>query len=227
MDEYMLSELDEDGLRAVFLEYTRRAYRMLPGLVRPRILDVGCGSGVPTIELAKLSGGEVIGLDVDKLLLDRLGEKIRKEGLGGRVRTVRCSMHEMDFPDESFDVIWSEGSIFEIGFERGLREWRRLLKPGGFLVVHDEEKNLAEKLRLIADCGYGLLGHFTLPGDVWWSEYFKPLEKQILELEERYVGRPEALKELVSKKNEAAMVKNSPQDFGSVFFIMQKTEVGD
>jgi ubiquinone/menaquinone biosynthesis C-methylase UbiE len=224
MADDILLELDEDCLRGRLSKYTQKAYRMLPELTRPRILDIGCGSGIPTLELARLSDGQIIGLDVDQSLLDRLNKKIEEEGFTSNIKTIRCSMFEMDFPDESFDVIWSEGSIAQIGFGKGLTDWRRLLKPGGFLVVHDEEKNLAEKLRLIADCGYCLLGHFTLPGDIWWADYFNPLQERILELEEKYGGRPEVLKELVSKKKEAAMVKNSPQDFGSVFFVMQKKE---
>jgi len=40
---------------------------------------------------------------------------------------VNCPILNMDFPDESFDIIWAEGSTFIIGFERALREWRRLI----------------------------------------------------------------------------------------------------
>ena len=131
----------KDRLRERLLKYLRKAYRALPLMDRPRILDIGCGSGVPTIELARLSGGQVIGLDIDGPLVERLNKRIKKAGFSDRVTALKCSMFELDFPAESFDIIWSEGSIFAIGFERGLREWRRLLKPGGFLVVYDEEGN--------------------------------------------------------------------------------------
>ncbi|MFX1563208.1 MAG: class I SAM-dependent methyltransferase [Promethearchaeota archaeon] len=136
----LYSEINIDSFRERLLKYTRKAFHLLPKLDKPRILDVGCGSGVPTLELAKLSKGEVVGLDLDQSLLDELNIKIKRKGLSIRLSTRNCSMVEMDFPDASFDIIWAEGSISSIGFERGLKEWRRLLKPRGFLVLHDDSQ---------------------------------------------------------------------------------------
>jgi ubiquinone/menaquinone biosynthesis C-methylase UbiE len=55
----------------------------------------------------------------------------------------------MDFPEESFDIIWAEGSKSVIGFQQGIKKWYRFLKPRGFLVVHDENKNKSIKLDFI------------------------------------------------------------------------------
>lgn len=218
MAKNILSELHEDKLREGFSKYTKKAYRMLPELTNPRILDIGCGSGIPTIELAKLSGGQIIGLDINQPSLTELKKKIEKEGLVNRVKTVKCSMLEMNFLDESFDIIWSEGLIFKIGFEKGLKEWGRLLKPGGFMVIHDEIKDTAEKLKLISGCGYKLLNHFPLPHDTWLTEYYSPLEKRIGKLSTKYTGHPEIITALNKKREEI----ENPQNYGSVFFIMQK-----
>ena len=222
MSAETLLELREDNLREGLNKYTRKAFRMLPKLVKPRILDIGCGSGVPTIELARLSDGQIIGLDIDQVLLDKLDKKIEEEGLTNRVKTMKCSMFEMDFPDESFDVIWAEGSISRIGFENGLKEWRRLLKPRGFLVVHDEIKNITEKLKVIPSCGYTLLGYFPLREDVWWIEYYGPLEKRVQELSAKYAEHPEILRVLDKKRNEIEMVKKNPRNYASVFFVMRR-----
>ena len=81
MTEYLLSEIDVDSFRQKFIMYTRKAFQMLPALETPRILDIGCGSGLPTLELAKLSNGEVIGIDIDQAQLDKLNRKIEEEGL--------------------------------------------------------------------------------------------------------------------------------------------------
>lgn len=94
---------------------------MLPKIEKPRILDVGCGSGVPTIELAKLSDGKIIGIDTNQSLLDNLDRKIQKEGFSGRVKTIKCSLSETNFLDEGFDIIWAEGSIRLFGFEKTSR----------------------------------------------------------------------------------------------------------
>ena len=141
MSEEILNELDLDHFRKVFNKYTIKAFRKLPKLDNPRILDIGCGSGVPTMELAKLSKGEIIGIDIDQELLDILSKKIEQEGLTNRVKAIKCSLLDIKFPDNSFDIIWAEGSITTLGVERSLEGWNRLLKSSGFLVVHDEIKH--------------------------------------------------------------------------------------
>ena len=222
MPNNLVFELDQDHFRERLNKYTRKAFQMLPKLEKPRILDIGCGSGIPTIELARLSDGQIIGLDINQSLLDKLNKKIEEEGFTNRVKTVKCSMFEINFPDESFDIIWAEGSISRIGFEKGLKEWKRLLKPNGFLVVHDEIKNITKKIELIPNCGYNILGYFPLPEDAWWIEYYGPLEKRIQKLSIKHAEHPEILRILDKKKEEIEMIKKNPRNYGSVFFIMQK-----
>ncbi|MFC1911276.1 class I SAM-dependent methyltransferase [Chloroflexota bacterium] len=195
---------------------------MLPKLDKPRILDVGCGSGVPTMELARLGGGEVIGIDIDRSALDKLTKKIREAGLSDRVRAVNCSIPDMAFPDESFDIIWSEGSIFVIGFKRGLHEWKRFLKPGGFMVIHDEKGNVEEKSEQISQCGYKLLNYFILSEETWSTEYFAPLEKLMAESQESYADDPHTLEEYNQARRELEMFKRDPERNNSVYFVIQK-----
>jgi len=222
MVEDLMAET-KDHFREHFNKYTRKAFQMLPKLEKPRILDIGCGSGVPTIELAKLSDGEIIGIDINQSLLDELNRKTEEEGFSSRVKTVKCSLFEIDFPDESFDIIWAEGSIWIIGFEKALKEWNRLLKPNGFLVVHDEIKTVSNKLKKIPSCGYKLVDYFSLPEDVWWTEYYKPLEIRIEELRVKHENNSEALKTLKKYQNEVDMVKRNPKEYSSAFFVMQKS----
>jgi len=222
MSKDLYSEIDRDRFRERLLKYTRKAFRLLPEIREPCILDVGCGSGVPTIELAKLSKGEVVGLDIDQSLIDELNRKIGRESLSNRVETRKCSLFEMDFPDESFDIIWAEGSISVIGFEKGLNEWRRLLKPGGFLVVHAETKSILNKLKKIPDLGYKLLNQYLLPEDAHWTEYYRPMEIRIKELRAKYKNNRGALQMLRRHQNEIDRVKRNPKGFSSAFYIMQK-----
>jgi ubiquinone/menaquinone biosynthesis C-methylase UbiE len=222
MKEEHIFKREKDMFRKNLVKYTRKAFQMLPRLDNPRILDIGCGSGVPTIELAHLCNGQVIGVDSDQSLLDSLEEKISEAGLSDRVHTLNCSLFELDFPDENFDVIWSEGSIFMIGFVRGLQEWRRILRPGGFLVVHDEERNFVEKREYISRYGYRMIGSFMIPGDTWWREYYEPLEKYITKIRRTYRDEPGILSLCDAEQREIDMVKKNPDQYGSAFFIMQK-----
>jgi len=225
-------------------QYTKKAFQMLPALDRPRILDVGCGRGGPTLHLARLSEGQVTGIDIDRLSLETLATKIREAGLAERVQAVRCSMLAMGFPDESFDVVWAEGSIFVVGFERGLKAWRRFIKPGGFLAVHEmvwlrpdppQEihaywkaryagiTTVAGNLEQIASCGYSLVGYFSLAEDVWWTLYYEPLEARIHELRHKYAGDAEALAVLDQEQAEADLFKTHQKWYGSAFFVMQRS----
>ncbi len=222
MNKDITFELDKDLIRERLNKYTRKAFQVLPKLNNPKILDIGCGSGIPTLELARLSHGEILGIDIDQPALDKFTRKIREAGLTGQIQAVNCSIFDIDFADESFDIIWSEGSIYVIGFERGLREWKRFLKPSGFMVIHDEQGNVKDKLEQISDCGYELLGYFILSKETWWTEYFAPLEKSIAEHRTRYTDDSKILEELHQAQGELDMFKKNPERNSSVYFVIKK-----
>jgi ubiquinone/menaquinone biosynthesis C-methylase UbiE len=211
-----------DRIRRRLLKYTSKAFLMIPRIERPLILDIGCGSGISTQELARLSRGKVIGIDIDQSALDRFARRIKKAGLTDQIKVMNCSMFDMDFQDESFDIAWAEGSIYAIGFERGLREWKQLLKPGGCMVVHDEQGNVKEKLALISDCGYQVLGYFTISEETWWIEYFAPLKKLINDTGAKFPYDRSVLAEIQQAQAELDMYRKHPERNSSVCFVMKK-----
>lgn len=215
--------IDRDPFRVNFLKYTRRAWEMLPSLDHPDILDIACGSGIPTIELARWSGGTVTGMDLDMEALERLSERAAMEGLKGRIRTVVGSFYGIELPSQSFDIIWAEGAVNIMGFERALREWRRLLRPGGFLVLHDEAADLPSKLAHIPEAGYELIGHFRLPDDAWLTEYYLPLLQEAERTFEAS-GTHAAKYELDRIREEAEHCRSGSQEFRSVFMVMRRSE---
>jgi len=222
--------------------YTQKAFDMIPKIKHPKILDIGCGPGLQTIKLAKLSDGEVIGIDIVQQYLDQLQQLIKKEKLQDRVKAVNQSMTDIKYPEKSFDIIWSEGSIFIMGFEHGLREWKKYLKPNGFIAVHDmawiknnpppeileywekvypDIAKIKDAIKIINKCGYNLLGYFPLPKDAWWEFYYTPLQKRINKFKKSYQNNPIAMQLIKQEEEEIAMFEKYNSWYGSVFYIMQ------
>ena len=222
MSSLNLYRLKKDHIRENLNKYTRKAFELLPKFNNPHILDIGCGTGVPTIELAKLSNGYVVGIDINEESLSLLERKIEEMGLNNQVLVIKESISTMDFPEESFDIIWAEGSIFVIGFENSLKKWRRFLKPNGFLVIHDENKDKNKKLDLIKKCSYKLIGQFDLSDAIWWREYYTPLEQLVKEFSRKYPEDSELSSELNNDLVEIDKCKSDSVVFSSFFVIMQK-----
>jgi ubiquinone/menaquinone biosynthesis C-methylase UbiE len=240
----ILNELYKDlpKLEQGSLETIKKAVSMLNNLPpNPVILDVGCGTGRTSIELAKIFNCNVVALDINQFFLDILRNKAMEQGVEDRIQTINKSMASMDFEENSFDVIWSENSIFIVGFEKALKEWRYFLKKGGFLVVSviaklkdnppvDAKKYWAkvypsikshdEILKIIEKQGYKLRSSFDFPESDWWDYFYAPLEKKILTLREEYGDKFK--KELDMNQNEIDYFKKYGfKYYGIVFYIMQ------
>jgi ubiquinone/menaquinone biosynthesis C-methylase UbiE len=126
----------------------------------------------------------------------------------------------MKFSKETFDIIWAEGVGGFIGFETSLREWKRFLKPKGYLVLHNEAKRLYSGLKTVSKHSYSIISQFMLPENAWWEEYYQPFEQQINQLTKQYQNNPTALKSLKPYQEELRSFKKNPQSSG--FVIIQK-----
>ncbi|MDO9680618.1 MAG: class I SAM-dependent methyltransferase, partial [Bacteroidales bacterium] len=102
-----------------------------------KIADLGCGTGGQTMTLAQHVPGEITGIDLFPDFIDLFNKNAVNWGLDKRVKGITGSMDDLPFKDEELDLIWSEGAIYNIGFERGLNEWRRYLKKGGYIAVSE------------------------------------------------------------------------------------------
>ncbi|MFX0100078.1 MAG: class I SAM-dependent methyltransferase [Candidatus Hodarchaeota archaeon] len=223
MKEAARLEAEIDGFRDMFREYMEKAYNMLPRLEKPRILDLGCGTGFSTIELARLSGGEIVGIDIDQPALEKAKKRVELEHLTDRVKVMNCSFKEIDFDDGSFDILWSEGSIQFIGFEKGLKEWKRLLKPCGFLVIHAAPYEVTLDVKRIKSLDYELFEQFDLPENIWWDDYYRPLDNFIRDLMDKLPEKGEIPPIMKKKRLEIEKVKKNPRHFKSAFYILRKT----
>jgi SAM-dependent methyltransferase len=228
-------------------ESTTKAFRRIESLLppEPAILDVGCGSGAPTMTLAELTCGTIVAVDIDPYFIDELRQKIAERGLGGRVTAQVADARALEFPPESFDLIWSEGALGIIGFEQALRSLRPLLRSQGVLAatesawlrpvdeVSDEVRqfwadcypaiaSIDEKLEQACQAGYTPLGHFTLP-DEDWAAYVDPLEWHMNEVLAAHPGDPDAEEATRAERREFEMFRNHLHDFGYVFFLLQRS----
>ncbi len=223
---------------------TRKAFQFMAGLSNaPCILDVGCGPGMQTLDLADISKGTITALDLRRRFLDELKERAKKAGVSERVITVCESMDSMSFKPESFDVIWSEGAIYLIGFENGLRLWQPLLKTNGYIAVtelcwltkeipgeigtfwqkaYPAMANVDDRLKAISACGYRNITHFTLPESAWWADYYMPMEHRLSMLREKYRNDPPALEGIAKAQEEIDRYREYCGFYGYVFFVMQK-----
>jgi len=220
MSTYQNSEIDNDIFRKNLLKYTKKAYQMIPKIKNPRILDVGCGSGVPTIELAKLSGGKVTAIDTDQILLNKLRKKVKQENLSKQVTIKNQSIFDINFPLESFDIVWAEGVLHIIGFEKGLKHACKLLKPNGFVVIHESICNISNKLKIIPNYGFKFFNNFDLQTDAWWKEYYQPLEKLISKLKKQQ--KLDTQNNIKKYQSEVDLFKRNPEGNNSAFYILQK-----
>jgi SAM-dependent methyltransferase len=207
------------------------------------ILDIGCGPGMQTIDLAKNAPGKIIALDNYKPYLDELHRRVATEKLSDKITVQNGSMFDLSFAPESFDVIWSEGAIYIIGFEKGLQEWKKLIKRGGYLIASDiawfrEEipaellqfwkqaypaiKTVKEHLQIIESASYRLIAHFPLPDSAWWQNYYHSIEQKIPQLELKYSDDSEAMEILRAEKEEMELFRKYSAFYGYEFYIMQK-----
>jgi SAM-dependent methyltransferase len=210
---------------------------------RPRILDVGCGSGAQTIELARATRGEIVAVDIRQRFLDELTEHARDAAVLPQITTVNASMFDMQFPAESFDLIWSEGAIYIAGFAAGLSAWRRFLKPGGWLVVSELSwlvpnppaeaaqfwarnypgmKSIERNFQVISETGYVDADGFVLPVQDWWDNYYGAGQTRVAALRKKYAGDPDVLAILEDAQREYDLFRVHCEVYGYVFFIMRK-----
>ncbi|MBY8986454.1 MAG: class I SAM-dependent methyltransferase [Candidatus Lokiarchaeota archaeon] len=221
MSEEILRELNAEGLRSVFLKYTREAYESIPKMDKPSILDIGCGTGMPTLELARLSNGEITGIDVDQGVLDNLNLKIKQQGLSGRIKVYNRSVYNTQFEDEIFDIIWEEGVIHLLDLKKALKECNRVLKLNGFIVTGEATNWANRKLKHFPRFGFKLTKQIPWEKECWWMEYYKPLEEKINILRKKY-DNLDKIEEVKRHVMEIEMVKKDPTEFDCVTYILQK-----
>jgi SAM-dependent methyltransferase len=210
---------------------------------RPAVLDLGCGAGGQTLYLAELTHGSIVALDSHAPSIARLRMTVADRGLGERIRPVVGDMARPGLPSGSFDLIWSEGALYNIGIEYALRLCRGLLRPGGYIVFTDavwckenpppEVKasfeldypsmgKVPDGLASIARRGFSLVGRFTLPDEAWWGDFYTPMEQRIEELRGKHADDAEALGILDQLAQEPEMHRRHSDTYAYELFVARR-----
>jgi ubiquinone/menaquinone biosynthesis C-methylase UbiE len=208
-----------------------------------QVADIGCGTGASTLVLARLLNARITAVDVLPEFLKVLRERAESMGVAERITTLACSMDSLPFADGDFDILWSEGAIYNIGFAQGVAAWRRFLKPGGLLVASEitwltdsrpeelEQYWQAEypeidvasaKIRILERHGYSPIGYFVLPERCWLEEYYRPLQSRMA----AFCGcndDTEAVRAIVNaEQREIALYEQYNLFYGYGFYIARK-----
>ena len=225
-------------------ESTRKAFQKLTGLPKqPEILDVGCGTGRQTLALAKLTTGNITALDNRPPFIETLKGNARRAGYGDRIRCLIGDMNSMNFLEESFDVIWSEGTAYIMGFKNALHAWRPLLRPKGYLAISELvwfKEEVPPEIRdyfageypdmkyyhhiypIIESAGYEVNDYFPLPDKSWWTDYYTPAEKKIAEMRFKHRDNKDVQMVFDSFQLEMDMHRKYSPYYGYGFYIMRK-----
>jgi SAM-dependent methyltransferase len=230
---------------------TREALRRLGALpAAPRVLDLGCGGGRSTLVLAETLRTKVVAVDNHQPFLDQLQAAAQQRNLEHLIQT-RCEdMATPGMPPCSVDLLWSEGAIYFLGFEHGLRLWRPLLAPGGCVAVSECSwltgkppaeaaaffgagypgmAGIAENLERACAAGFEVVDHFTLPPAAWWDEYYAPLARRITDLAPEAAPElaPEAAPELAAiiseTRQEIELYRRHHDSYGYVFYLLRQS----
>ena len=156
-------------------------------------------------------------------------------------------MTQLCFSDEAFDLIWSEGAIYCMGFASGLAAWKRYLLPGGYLAVtqltwltpspprttqrywekhYPEMVDVSDNLAAIDRAGYRQICNFALPESDWWDHFYRDLSAELAEYRQRHQGNDgDSLEEqtLIEEfESEMEALRESQGSYSYVFYVMQK-----
>ena len=228
-------------------EVTLKALSFIDNLTEhSRIADLGCGTGGQTMTLAKHIQGKITGLDFFPDFIKIFNHNAEQLGVQDRVKGIVGSMDNLPFQDEELDLIWSEGAIYNIGFERGLKEWRKYLKTGGYLAVSEsswftderpaeinkfwmnaypEIDTIPNQVAKLQKAGYLPVATFILPETCWTDHYIAPkVTAQQLFLN-KHAGNKAAEEFAALELYEDELYRKYKAFYGYTFFIAKKIEL--
>jgi SAM-dependent methyltransferase len=208
-----------------------------------KIADIGCGNGAQTFVLASHTNSEITAIDLFPQFLEKLDRKAKELKLSDKIKTKCESMEKLSFAEGSLDLIWSEGAIYNMGYEKGLKYWHKFLKNKGYIAVseicwlrsnppkelvdfwkdaYSEMDFISSKIKIMEEAGYAPIGFFSLPERCWIENYYEPANLGIPDFLNRHAHSDVAKRVVKEHWDEIGLYKKYIDYYGYGFFIGQK-----
>ncbi|MCD8073348.1 MAG: methyltransferase domain-containing protein [Alistipes sp.] len=209
-----------------------------------QVADLGCGTGGQTMTLAENLPCSITAIDIFPPFIEILNTNAHKMGYGDRARGVVGSMDDLPFGPEELDLIWSEGAIYNIGFEDGLRLWNPYLKPGGYVAISESSwltgsrpkeidrfwevypgmETIPANIARMERAGYIPVAHFILGPECWRQHFYGGQDTAIEKLLTAHPGNERARELAEYERLGKAMYERHNRYYGYVFYIGRKAD---
>ena len=209
-----------------------------------KIADIGCGTGASTLVLAKQLDASVTAVDLLPDFIHDLDIAAERENLDERIETLVASMEALPFDEQSFDAIWSEGAIYNVGFANGIKAWRRFLKPHGILAVSEltwlmqkrpaeleqhwmkeypEVDTASAKMAILEENGFSPVGYFVLPKRCWLDNYYRPMQARFAAFLSRNENSEAAAAIVAAEQHEIALYERNSAFVSYGYYVARRT----
>lgn len=209
-----------------------------------KVADIGCGTGASTLTLARLLNAKITAVDFLPDFIDVLKARAQSGGVAEKITPLCASMEQLPFKEEEFDVIWSEGAIYNIGFKKGVKDWKRYVKPGGLLVASEitwltssrpselqdhwnseypEIDTASAKIKVLEESGYIPIGYFILSECCWIDNYYEPMRKGFRAFLLRHGDSEEARAVVEAERREIELYEEYKAHYSYGVYIARKS----
>jgi SAM-dependent methyltransferase len=246
-DLQLLIDLHQEGLRQGpgGDDETRLAIELsgLKGAANLAIADIGCGTGASTLVLARELDAQITAVDFLPEFLAKLEDAASRAGVDDRITTLSASMEALPFAEASYDAIWSEGAIYNMGFAAGLEAWRPYLKPNGILAVSEltwltdrrpaelqmhwdseyaEVDTASAKMAVLERLGFSPIGYFPLSDHCWLDNYYRPMQQRFSGYVDRHENSEAARAIVAAEEAEISLYERYKSFVSYGYYIARK-----
>ncbi len=207
----------------------------------PVIYDMGSGTGSSALVLAEELEQKVVAVDQMRESLDALKLRAERRGIESFIETIEADSLALELANQSVDLIWAEGSIYAMGWDRALGKWHKALAEGGWLAVTDcvwvtedrpaeavefwenEYPGMATRDELVSraeESGFEVVETFEMMRHAW-ADYYGPLRQRLALVESSEPA--EDLRKVVDEvAEEIRIFEEYGHAWNYMFFVMRR-----